>query len=110
MRIAALAVVLVLVPRVGAADLDSQRVEVRRCLEATAAAASSEDLNAYIECFDARLRPLIRLPVGAHAEACGRPLEDSYREDSVVAGVHRGRQPVPLWRVLCLYSVEKVVV
>jgi len=64
MRIAVLAVVLGLVPRVGAADLDSQRDEVRRCLEATAAAASSEDLNAYIECFDARLRPQIRKTVG----------------------------------------------
>jgi hypothetical protein len=64
MRIAVLAVVLVLVPRVGAADLDNSRDEVRRCLEATAAAASSEDLNAYIECFDARLRPQIRKTAG----------------------------------------------
>ena len=38
--------------------------EVRACLAATAAAASSEDLNAYIECFDARLRPQIRKTVG----------------------------------------------
>lgn len=64
MRIAVLAVVLVLVPRLGVADLDSQRDEVRRCLEATAAAASSEDLNNYIECFDARLRPQIRKTAG----------------------------------------------
>jgi hypothetical protein len=64
MRIAVLAFVLVLVPRLGVAELDSQRDEVRRCLEATAAAASSEDLNAYIECFDARLRPQIRKTAG----------------------------------------------
>lgn len=64
MRTAALLVVLVLLPRVGAADLDDSRDDVRRCLEATAAAASSEDLNAYIECFDARLRPQIRKTAG----------------------------------------------
>jgi hypothetical protein len=64
MRIAALAVVLVLVPRVGAADLDSHQDDVRRSLEATAAAASNEDLNAYVECFDARLRPQIRKTAG----------------------------------------------
>lgn len=64
MRTAALAVVLGLVARSGAAELDSHRDDVRRCVEATAAAASNEDLNAYIECFDARLRPQIRKTAG----------------------------------------------
>lgn len=64
MRTAVLAAVLVLVARVGAAELDSRRDEILGCLKATAAAASSEDLSAYIECFDARLRPQIRKAAG----------------------------------------------
>jgi hypothetical protein len=64
MRFAGLSLVLVLVPNVGAADLESQRGDVRRCLEATAAAASSENLDAYIECFDPRLRSHIRKTAG----------------------------------------------
>lgn len=64
MRPIALLVLLALTPRVGVAELDSHRDDIRRCLEATAAAASNEDLNAYIECFDARLRSQIRKSAG----------------------------------------------
>lgn len=64
MRIAVLAAVLIVAPRPGHADLDDRRDEIRRCLEATAAAASNEDLDAYIACFDPRLRGQIRKTVG----------------------------------------------
>ena len=64
MRVAVLAVMLVLGPRVGTADVDSQHYEVRRCLDAAAAAASSEDLTAYTDCFDSRLRSQIRRTAG----------------------------------------------
>lgn len=64
MRTAALVAIFLSVPRLVAAEVDGQWHDVRRSLEATAAAASSEDLNAYIECFDARLRPQIRKTAG----------------------------------------------
>jgi len=64
MRTVAVAAVLVLIPRLGAAEWDGQGDDVRRCLETTAVAASSEDLNAYIECFEPRLRSQIRKMAG----------------------------------------------
>ena len=64
MRTVAVAAVLVLIPRLGVAEWDRQGDDVRRCLETTAVAASSEDLNAYIECFEPRLRSQIRKTAG----------------------------------------------
>ena len=74
------AIFCVLLPSICAADLDDDIDEVRRCLEATAEAASKEDLAAYIECFDARLRPQIRKTAGfrfAQFEV-GVSIEDSH--------------------------------
>lgn len=59
-----LAIFLGLIPGMAVADLDIPREEVRRCLEAAAAAASTEDLDAYVRCFEARLRPKVRKTAG----------------------------------------------
>jgi len=61
---ATLVIFLFLIPGIAVADLDTSKDEVRRCLEATAAAASSEDLDAYVDCFETRLRSKIRKSAG----------------------------------------------
>jgi len=47
-----------------AEDMPETKDTVRDCLEATADAASREDLDAYVACFDPRLRSQIRKTAG----------------------------------------------
>jgi hypothetical protein len=80
MRFAVLAMAVGLMTGSWAADMSETRDSVRSCVKATAAAASAEDLNAYIECFDARLRPQIRKAAGLRVAQCevGVSIEDCH--------------------------------
>ena len=60
MRAAALATVFVLIPGIAAGAPNSELVEIRKSLEATAAAASSEYLDTYVGFFDIPFQSQIR--------------------------------------------------
>lgn len=64
MRTAALLAALVFIPRIGVAEVGGNRDDIRHCLETTAAAASSENLDAYVECFETRIRSQVRKTAG----------------------------------------------
>jgi len=63
MRFAVFTMTVGIVNGVWAAEMPETN-DIRQCLEATADAASREDLEAYVACFDPRLRSQIRKTAG----------------------------------------------